>query len=111
MAYKLELLEHLQGVHDVFHVSQLRKSVKPPFERVSEEELTLRKDLTYEEHPSRILDTEEKKLRSKTIKYCKVQWGNHPVREATWEKEDDLREKYPYLFKVRLNKFRGRNFL
>ena len=105
VAYKLELPTHLQGVHDVFHVSQLRKSVKPPFERVSEEELTLRKDLTYEEHPSRILDTEEKKLRSKTIKYCKVQWGNHPVREATWEKEDDLREKYPYLFEVRLNKF------
>jgi hypothetical protein len=101
VAYKIELPPHLQGVHDVFHVSQLRKSVNPPLERVSEHELTLQNDLTYEEYPSRILDTEEKKLNNRTIRYCKVQWGNHPVREATWEKEVDLKEKYPHLFEVR----------
>ena len=101
VAYKIELPAHLQGVHDVFHVSQLCKSINPSLERVSDHEVTLQNDLTYEEHPSRILDTEEKKLRNRTIRYCKVQWGNHPVREATWEKEADLKEKYPYLFEVR----------
>ena len=69
-----------------------------PDEPVSHEELELQADLTYVEKPARILAEIWKQLRNRAIKYCKVQWKHHPEREATWEKEDDLREAYPKLF-------------
>ena len=98
-AFELELSERLKLIHKVFHVSQLRKCLKVPDEPVSFEELELQPDLTYVEKPSKILDETWKQLRNRAIKYCKVQWKHHPEREATWEKEDDLRESYPELFR------------
>ena len=58
----------------------------------------LDENLSYEEEPVAILDREIRKLRSREIASIKVQWKNRPVEEATWEKETDMREKYPYLF-------------
>ena len=86
-------------IHNVFHVSQLRKCLKVPNEPVSHEGLELQADLTYVEKPVKILAEIWKQLRNRAIKYCKVQWKHHPEREATWEKEDDLREAYPELFR------------
>ena len=60
--------------------------------------IELQQDLTYQEHPSRILDQSERKTRNKTTKFLKVQWSNHSEDEATWEREDCLREEYPDLF-------------
>jgi len=54
--------------------------------------------LQYEEQPFRILEGQVKKLRSKEIASVKVQWSNHSEDEATWEMEDAMKEKYPYLF-------------
>ena len=54
---------------------------------------------TYEEEPVAILNREARKLRSREIASIKVQWKNRPVEEATWEKEADMRERYPHLFK------------
>ena len=51
-----------------------------------------------QKHPIRILDKAEKETRSTVIPMCKVQWSNHTEREATWEKESELRILYPYLF-------------
>uniref|UniRef100_A0A2N9FDG8 RNA-directed DNA polymerase n=1 Tax=Fagus sylvatica TaxID=28930 RepID=A0A2N9FDG8_FAGSY len=65
---------------------------------VAYEPLQLREDLTYEEQPVRIVDKKEQELRRRTIQYVKVQWSNHSEREATWELEEEMREKYPYLF-------------
>ena len=98
-AFELELPEKLKLIHNVFHVSQLRKCLKVPDEPVSHEELELQADLTYVEKPAKILAEIWKQLRKRAIKYCKVQWKHHPEREATWEKEDDLREAYPELFR------------
>ena len=50
------------------------------------------------EEPIAILDREIRKLRSREIASIKVQWKNQPVEEATWEKEVDMRERYPHLF-------------
>jgi hypothetical protein len=98
VAYQLELPESLAGVHDVFHVSQLKKCLRVPEEQIPLEELTVKEDLTYEELPVRILETAERVTRSRTIKMCKVQWNRYTADEATWEKEEDLRKTYPQLF-------------
>ena len=60
--------------------------------------IELQQDLSYQEHPSRILDQSERRTRNKTVKFLKVQWSNHSEDEATWEREDRLREEYPDLF-------------
>ena len=62
------------------------------------DEVQLESDLTYEEKPVKILETTERITRTKTIKFCKVQWNHHMEEEATWEREDDLREDHPNLF-------------
>jgi hypothetical protein len=58
----------------------------------------LQKDLSYEEYPVRILDIKDRETRRKNIRFVKVQWSNHSEDEATWEREDDLKKDYPYLF-------------
>uniref|UniRef100_A0A2N9FVM9 RNA-directed DNA polymerase n=1 Tax=Fagus sylvatica TaxID=28930 RepID=A0A2N9FVM9_FAGSY len=98
VAYRLALPPMLAGVHNVFHVSMLRKYVPDRNHVVAYEPLQLREDLTYEEQPIRIVDKKEQELRRRTIQYVKVQWNNHSEREATWELEEEMREKYPYLF-------------
>ena len=62
------------------------------------EPLQIREDFSYEEIPIQILDLKEKMLRTKVIKLVKVLWRNHLVEEATWECDDEMREKYPHLF-------------
>jgi transposase InsO family protein len=95
LSYQLELPTNFPDVHDVFHVSQLRRCFKDPIRGVSHEELDIQADLTYREHPIRILDEAERKTRNKTTKFFKVQWSHHSEEEATWERESSLREEYP----------------
>jgi hypothetical protein len=99
VAYKLKLPEQLSDVHDVFHVSQLRKCLRVPEEQVVPDTLDLRDDLRYQEVPIKILDTMARRTRTRTINMCKVQWSRHSEAEATWEREDALKEEFPYLFK------------
>jgi hypothetical protein len=98
VAYQLELLESLSGVHDVFHVSQLKKCLRVPEEQILLEKLTIKEDLTYEEFPVKILETAERVTRSQVIKMCKIQWNQYTADEATWEREQDLRKTYPQHF-------------
>jgi hypothetical protein len=88
VAYQLELPLQLSDVHDVFHVSQLRKCLWVLEEQIPLEELTIGEDLTYLEYPVKILDTSEKVPQNNCFNMCKVQWHNHTEEEATWEKED-----------------------
>jgi hypothetical protein len=99
VAFELELPKELSKVHNVFHASQLRKCMKTPEETISYDEIELQADLTYVEEPSKILAENWKQLRNRAIKYCKVQRKHHPEREATWEKEEDLRTAYPDFFR------------
>jgi hypothetical protein len=95
-------------VHDVFHVSQLRKCLQVPKEQMPLEEITVGEDLTYQEYPVKILDTSEKVTRNNRCKMCKVQWSNHTEEEATWEKEDQLKAEFPEIFS-NLSESRGRD--
>ncbi|WVZ80244.1 LOW QUALITY PROTEIN: hypothetical protein U9M48_027736 [Paspalum notatum var. saurae] len=98
VAYHLELPPSLSGVYDVFHVSQLKKFLRVPEEQTPLEELEIQEDLTYTEHPVKILNTSERNTRNKKIKMCRVQWSHHTEAEATWEREDELKAQYPALF-------------
>ena len=98
VAYQLELPPQLSKVHDVFHVSQLRRCFKDPVREVDHETLDLQDDLSYREYPVRILDETERSTRHHNIKFLKVQWSHHSENEATWEREDRLRLEYPELF-------------
>ncbi|KAL0300420.1 UNVERIFIED_CONTAM: hypothetical protein Sangu_3121700 [Sesamum angustifolium] len=60
--------------------------------------IEISKELTYVEKPIEILDQSIKKLRNKEIPMVKIRWSHHSPREATWEVEENMREKYPYLF-------------
>jgi hypothetical protein len=97
VAYRLELPPNLSGVHDVFHVSQLKKCLRVPEEQAPLEGLEVQEDLTYTEHPVKILETSDRVTRNKKIKMCRVQWSHHTEDEATWEREEELKKTYPDL--------------
>jgi hypothetical protein len=94
VAYKLDLPPSLTGVHDIFHESQLKKCLKAPVDVVLPEVALLKADLSYLEHPTKILDQKDRVTRRKTIKFFKIQWSNHSEEEATWESEDFLRSRH-----------------
>jgi hypothetical protein len=98
VAYQLELPPQLSEVHDVFHVSQLKKCLRVPEEQLPMEYLDLGGDLTYSERPIKILDIAEWVTHSNVIKMCKVQWSHHTEDEATWEHEEELITDFPELF-------------
>ena len=95
VAYRLKLSEHLSAVHDVFHVSQLKKCLQVPDQNVDIEGVELEPDLTYSEYPIRVLDQKDRITRRRTIKFYKIQWNQHSEEEATWESEDFLLEQFP----------------
>jgi hypothetical protein len=98
VAYQLDLPPQLSDVHDVFHVSQLKKCLRVLEEQLPMEELDLGGHLTYNERPIKILDMADRVTRSKVIKMLKVQWSHHTEDEATWEHEEELRADYPEIF-------------
>jgi hypothetical protein len=98
VAYCLALPPNLSGIHNVFHISMLRKYVPDPTHVLESEPLQIQSNMTYKETLTRILDRREQVLRNKTISLVKVLWSNHSVKEASWELEESMREKYPYLF-------------
>ncbi|WVZ75735.1 hypothetical protein U9M48_023768 [Paspalum notatum var. saurae] len=95
VAYRLELPSHLAAVHDVFHVSQLKKCLRVSGEAIDTSQIPIEPDLIYEEHPIKILDQKQRSTRRRTINFYKVQWSNHSKQEATWEQEEFLQTKYP----------------
>jgi hypothetical protein len=94
----LELLPQLSDVHDVFHVSQLKKCLCVPEEQIPMDDLNAKEDLSYKEYLVKILETSERVTRNKRIKMCKVQWSHHTEKEATWEREDELKAEFPSFF-------------
>jgi hypothetical protein len=95
VAYKLYLPPSLAGVHDIFHVSQLKKCLKTLVDVVLPKVTPLKADLSYPEHSIKILDQKHRVTRRKTIKFFKIQWSNHSKEETTWESEDFLRTRHP----------------
>ncbi|WVZ80422.1 hypothetical protein U9M48_027895 [Paspalum notatum var. saurae] len=105
VAYRLELPPHLAAVHDVFHVSQLKKCLRVSEEAVDTSQIEIEPDLTYEERPIKILDQKQRATRRKAINFYKVQWSNHSEEEATWEQEEYLQTKYPGFLSATTNEY------
>jgi hypothetical protein len=98
VAYQLELSSQLSNVHDVFHVSQLKKCLRVLKEQLPMEDLDAKEDLSYQEYPVKILETSKRVTWNKRIKMCKVQWNHHTEEEATWEREEELKVEFPSFF-------------
>jgi hypothetical protein len=95
VAYKLDLSPSLAGVHNIFHMSQQKKCFKAHVDVMLPEVTLLEDDLSYPEHPIKVLDQKYHVTRHKSIKFFKVQWSNHTEEEATWESKDFLHSRHP----------------
>ncbi|GKF25279.1 hypothetical protein Tco_0081173, partial [Tanacetum coccineum] len=98
MAYKLELPEELGNVHSTFHVSNLKKCISDESLIIPMKELWLDDKLNFVEEPIEIMDQEVKQLRQSRIPIVKVRWNSKRGPKFTWEREDQIRAKYPRLF-------------
>ena len=97
-AYRLALPPNLASIHNVFHVSMLKKYVLDKSHVLKKEQIEIHEDLSFEEKPIRILDYKIKILRNKDIPLVKVLWRNQKTEEATWKREDEMKTSYPELF-------------
>nr|GEZ80440.1 putative reverse transcriptase domain-containing protein [Tanacetum cinerariifolium] len=98
VAYKLELPKKLSNVHNTFHVSNLNKCLSDESFIIPMKELQFDDKLNFVEEPVEIMDREIKKLRQSRIPIIKVRWNSRRGPEFTWEREDEIRAKYPHLF-------------
>ena len=99
VAYRLALPPSMSGVHEVFHVSMLRRYTPDPAHVVDWGEIEVDIDETFEEGPVCILDSRDQVLRRKTVRLVRVLWRYCGVEESTWEREDTMRATYPFLFR------------
>jgi len=98
VAYRVGLPPHLLNLHDVFHVTQLRKYVPDPSHVIQRDDVQVRDNLTIETLPVRIEGREVKCLRGKEIPLVKVVWDGATGESLTWELESKMLESYPELF-------------
>ena len=89
----------MSGVHEVFHVSMLRKYTTDPAHVVDWGQIEVDTDGTFEEGSVCILDSRDQVLRRKTVRLVRVLWRHYGVEESTWEREDTMRATYPVLFR------------
>ncbi|XP_010669206.2 uncharacterized protein LOC104886455 [Beta vulgaris subsp. vulgaris] len=98
VAYRLALPPEIARVHNVFHISQLRRSISDPSHVLTPDDLQLEDNLSYVEVPMKILDSKVRATRKGEVKLVKVLWSNHKNDELSWESEDAMRAQYPHLF-------------
>ncbi|GKC02465.1 hypothetical protein Tco_0994075 [Tanacetum coccineum] len=98
VAYTLELLEELNNVHNTFHVSNLKKCQSDESLIIPMKELRLDDKLNFVEERVEIMDREVKQLKHSHIPIVKVRWNSKRGPAFTWEREDQIRAKYPHLF-------------
>jgi hypothetical protein len=106
VAYRIQLPERFSAVHNVFHVTQLKKGMPvPENEIITEANAWIEPDFSLIEHPLKVLDQKEQKTRRQTVRMYKIQWSHHTEEEATWEIEDYLNTKYPGFLQSRNHEF------
>ncbi|GJT92684.1 putative reverse transcriptase domain-containing protein [Tanacetum coccineum] len=93
VAYRLDFPEELNGVHDTFHVSNLKKCLADPTLQVPLDEIQVDAKLNFVEEPVEILEREFKKLKRSRIAIVKVRWNSKRDPEFTWEREDQMKLK------------------
>ena len=95
VAYRLSLPPSMSSVHEVFHVSMLRRYTPDPAHVVDWGEIEVNTYGTFEEGPGRIMDSRDQVLRRKIVRLVKVLWQHREVEDATWEHEDTMWATYP----------------
>nr|GEZ68003.1 putative reverse transcriptase domain-containing protein [Tanacetum cinerariifolium] len=98
VAYKLELPKKLRGIHNTFHVSNLKKCLAYENLVIPLEEVQLYDKLHFIEEPMEIMEREVKQPKQSRIPIVKVRWNSRRSPEYTWEREDFLKRNYPHLF-------------
>ena len=98
VAYQLALPQELAKLHDVFHVSMLRKYHYDESHILPIQDIQVQQDFTFDEEPKAILDHEVKQLRNKQVPLVKVLWQHHGMEEVTWEPKLTMRAQYSQLF-------------
>ncbi|KAD7477252.1 hypothetical protein E3N88_00388 [Mikania micrantha] len=98
VAYKLQLPPELSNVHPTFHVSNFRKSLTDQDLQVPLDDIRVNDTMHFVEKPVEIMDREVKKLKRSRIPIVKVRWESKRGPEFTWEREDQMKLKYPHLF-------------
>ncbi|GKD08866.1 putative reverse transcriptase domain-containing protein [Tanacetum coccineum] len=98
VAYTLELPEELKGIHSTFHVLNLKKCLAEGDVVVPMDEIQLDDKLHMIEEPVEVVDREVKRLKQSRIPIVKVRWNSQRGPEFTWEREDQIKKKYPHLF-------------
>ncbi|GJX22249.1 putative reverse transcriptase domain-containing protein [Tanacetum coccineum] len=98
LEFSVDLPEELNGVHDTFHVLNLKKCLADPTLEVPLDEIQVDDKLNFVEEPVKILERESKKLKGIRIPIVKVRWNSKRGPEFTWEREDQMKLKYPFLF-------------
>ena len=99
VTYRLALPPSTTGVHELFHVSMLRKYTPDPAHVMNWGQIEVDTDETFEEGPVCIVDSRDQVLRRKTVRLVRVLWQYDGVEESTWEREDTMRATYPFLFR------------
>ncbi|KAD3336316.1 hypothetical protein E3N88_31835 [Mikania micrantha] len=98
VAYRLRLSDELSGVHDVFHVSNLKRCLADESLIIPLEEIQIDEQLHFIEEPVEMMEREVKRLKRSRIPIVKVRWNSKRGPEFTWEREDNMKTKYPHLF-------------
>ncbi|GJV60382.1 putative reverse transcriptase domain-containing protein [Tanacetum coccineum] len=95
VAYQLRLPKELSSVHDIFHVSNLKKCLADENLHVPLDEINVDKTLRFIEEPVEIMDHEVNSLKRSKIPIVKVRWNSKRGSKFTWEREDHMKAKYP----------------
>nr|GFA78414.1 putative reverse transcriptase domain-containing protein [Tanacetum cinerariifolium] len=98
VAYKLELPDKLRGIHDTFHVFNLKRCFMNDDVVIPLDEVQLDDKLHFIEEPVEIMDREVKRLKQSRIPIVKVCWDSRHGPKFTWDRKEFFRSKYPHLF-------------
>ena len=100
VAYKLELPENMKGIHNIFHVSMLRKHLRDGSDEqiLDTSDLAVDPDVTFIQHLVKILARDVRKTGRSEVPFVKVQWSSSDPQDASWVMEEEMRKEYPHLF-------------
>ncbi|KAD6118891.1 hypothetical protein E3N88_10162 [Mikania micrantha] len=98
VAYRLELPKELSNVNPTFHVLNLKTCLADENLHIRLDEVRIDESMHFVERPAKIVDKDVKKLKNKRIPIVLVRWDSKHGPELTWEREDQMKTKYPHLF-------------
>ncbi|GAA0138671.1 hypothetical protein LIER_00371 [Lithospermum erythrorhizon] len=111
VAYRVALPPFMSAVHDVFHISMLRKYVGDSKHVIHHDSIPVGDDLSDEEMPKEILDWKEHVLRSRKVSFVKARWTNHSARKLRGRRRRKCENDIPICLRMKVSMFKGRNIL